>query len=64
MLIDTIDLYQFIAAFVTLNWAGVSRSVDGLLHFLTHFSTDQNIWCGFEAIQVIIQIQIFWVRCM
>ena len=55
MLIGTIDFHHFILISLTLTLPGVTKSTQSKtywLHFLTHFSCDQDeIRCGDEAIQ-------------
>ena len=54
-LMGTIDFYNFIPVSLTLTLPGahkVSANKTYWLHFLPHFSSDQDeIWCGDEAIQ-------------
>ena len=55
MLIGTIDIYHFMSLSVTFILAWVTGTVENKtcwLHFLTHFSTDQDEICGVEAIEV------------
>ena len=55
MRIGTVDFYHFILLSLTLTVAGVIRpgqSKACWLHFLPHFSSDENdIKCGDEAVQ-------------
>ena len=55
-----IDFYDFRPLSVFLTLAGghnVRRIRDSLLHFLTHFSTDQvEIWCVVEVVDLNILI--------